>query len=132
MWRVEYQSPSGDGAMTAELGRTTWPQLSGRSPLLVVPTGSCEQHGPHLPLQTDTTVATAVAARVVAALQDVDAVLSPAFPYGASGEHAGFPGTLSVGLDGLRTLVVELGRSARGPSAPSTPRLVRLRARHKR
>ena len=81
--------------------------------MLVVPTGSCEQHGPHLPLQTDTTVATAVAARVVAALQDVDAVLSPAFPYGASGEHAGFPGTLSVGLDGLRTLVVELGRSAR-------------------
>jgi mycofactocin precursor peptide peptidase len=97
----------------AELGRITWPRLSARSPLLVVPTGSCEQHGPHLPLQTDTTVASAVAAHVVAALPNLDAVLGPAFPYGASGEHAGFPGTLSVGLDALRMLVVELGRSAR-------------------
>jgi mycofactocin precursor peptide peptidase len=58
-------------------------------------------------------VASAVAARVVAALPDLDATLGPPLAYGASGEHSGFPGTLSIGLDALRMLVVELGRSAR-------------------
>jgi mycofactocin system creatininase family protein len=99
--------------VTIELGRLTWPQLRGRSPLLVVPVGSVEQHGPHLPLHTDTTVAVAVAEGVVAASSDLDAVLAPTLSYGASGEHADFPGTLSIGLDALRLLVIELGRSAR-------------------
>jgi creatinine amidohydrolase len=74
--------------------------------LLVVPLGSTEQHGPHLPLSTDTDVATALAARVPGA------VVAPAVPYGSSGEHAAFPGTLSIGHDALEHLLVELVRSA--------------------
>ncbi len=97
--------------MTA-LDRAVWPELAGRDDLLlVVPLGSCEQHGPHLPFDVDTCVASAVA-RSVAGLDGV--VLGPAVPYGASGEHEGFAGTVSIGTEALHLLLVELGRSASG------------------
>ena len=92
------------------LGDLVWTDLDGRRPLLVVPVGSLEQHGPHLPLDTDTRIATAVAARAVARCPDC--VLGPAVAFGASGEHGDFPGTLSIGTDALVTMLVELVRSA--------------------
>ncbi|MGJ7441208.1 mycofactocin biosynthesis peptidyl-dipeptidase MftE [Aquipuribacter sp. MA13-6] len=99
------------------LARLTWTELEGRRPLLVVPVGSTEQHGPHLPLGTDSVVAEALARALVQDLHadhpDLDPVLAPPLAYGASGEHDGFPGTVSVGLEVLRLAVVELGRSAR-------------------
>ena len=78
--------------------------------LIAVPIGSCEQHGHHLPLSTDTLLATALVERLVAARGDT--IAAPALPYGASGEHSGFPGTLSIGTDVLATVLVELRRSA--------------------
>ena len=89
------------------LGERAWPEVEGR-PIVLVPVGSTEQHGPHLPLDTDTRVAAAVAARACA-----DSVLvAPPVAYGASGEHEGFPGTMSIGHAALRSVLVELGRSA--------------------
>jgi mycofactocin precursor peptide peptidase len=79
-------------------------------PTLVVPVGAVEQHGPHLPLSTDGRVATAVATRLEE--HDPTLVLAPALPYGASGEHEGFAGTVSIGHEALRSVLVELGRSA--------------------
>lgn len=89
-----------------------WPAVAriAAETYLVVPLGSTEQHGPHLPVATDTDVAAAVAARLSALRSDV--VVAPALPYGSSGEHAGFAGTLSVGADVLERIVVELVRSA--------------------
>jgi mycofactocin precursor peptide peptidase len=87
----------------------TWPDVD-RRPLLCVPVGSCEQHGPHLPLHTDTVVAEALAARLAARRSDV--VVGPSLTVTASGEHAGFPGTLSLGTDATATVIVELVRSA--------------------
>jgi len=88
-----------------------WPDVaSGPRRVLVVPVGSLEQHGPHLPLDTDTRIAAAVAARACAGCGGVG--LAPAIPLGASGEHADFPGTLSIGHVALSTLLVELGRHA--------------------
>jgi mycofactocin system creatininase family protein len=93
------------------LGTATWTELGSAAELiLVVPLGSTEQHGPHLPISTDTDVAVAVAHRAAAVRPDV--VVAPALPYGSSGEHAGFPGTLSIGQDALEHVVVELVRSA--------------------
>ena len=94
------------------LGELTWPQVA-RYPVdtvLAVPLGSTEQHGPHLPLSTDTDIAVALCNRLAAARQDV--VVAPALPYGSSGEHAGFAGTLSIGQAALEHLLVELVRSA--------------------
>jgi creatinine amidohydrolase len=78
--------------------------------VLVVPLGSVEQHGHHLPLGTDTSVACAAAEGAVASLDGV--LLAPALAYGASGEHEGFPGTVSIGTEALTGLLVEYGRSA--------------------
>jgi mycofactocin precursor peptide peptidase len=78
--------------------------------VLAVPLGSTEQHGPHLPLSTDTDIAVALCARLAAARPDV--LVAPPVGYGSSGEHAGFPGTLSIGQQALELLLVELGRSA--------------------
>jgi creatinine amidohydrolase len=55
-------------------------------------------------------VAVALAERLAAARPD--AVVAPALPYGSSGEHAGFAGTLSIGQRALEAVVVELVRSA--------------------
>src|SRR5204863_3759592 len=78
--------------------------------LLMVPLGSTEQHGPHLPFTTDADIATALAERVAARRDDV--IVAPALAYGSSGEHAGFAGTLSIGAAALELVVVELVRSA--------------------
>ncbi|MGW0325983.1 mycofactocin biosynthesis peptidyl-dipeptidase MftE [Nocardia sp. NPDC003183] len=78
--------------------------------ILVIPLGATEQHGPHLPLSTDSDIASAVSRR--AADERTDLLIAPAVAYGASGEHAGFAGTLSIGQAALELLVVELCRSA--------------------
>src|SRR6201991_2084896 len=89
-------------ASTAVLADLTSPGAHGE--LLVVPLGATEQHGPPLPLGTDTRIAVALAS-------SLDAVIAPALPFGSSGEHAGFSGTLSIGRDALELVLLELGRS---------------------
>ena len=91
------------------LAGSVWPDLPD-APTLVVPLGSVEQHGHHLPLGTDTAIACAAAEAAVASLGGV--LLAPALAYGASGEHEGFPGTVSIGTEALTGLLVEYGRSA--------------------
>jgi creatinine amidohydrolase len=95
---------------SSRLADLTWTDLDGRRPLLAVPLGSTEQHGPHLPLSTDTEIAIVLCDLLAAEREDV--VVAPPLPYGSSGEHAGFPGTLSIGQDALELVVVELVRSA--------------------
>ncbi|MET9327619.1 mycofactocin biosynthesis peptidyl-dipeptidase MftE [Tsukamurella sp. NPDC003166] len=103
--------------MTPELAALTWPDVPPAGSVLVVPIGSVEQHGPHLPLDTDTRVAAVIARRAVEQLAtgagpDGAVVLAPALAYGASGEHEAFPGTVSIGTAALELVLVELGRSA--------------------
>ncbi|NBE51867.1 mycofactocin biosynthesis peptidyl-dipeptidase MftE [Streptomyces boluensis] len=111
---AEPPAPSGSGAraggLPAGLGRLTWPEagLDGRT--LLIPVGSLEQHGPHLPLDTDTRIAAALASGLAARRRDV--VVAPAIPYGSSGEHQDFPGTVSVGQRALELFIVELVRSS--------------------
>ena len=104
-------SPSGSADSGFRLATARWPEVeAGTRRVLVVPVGSLEQHGAHLPLDTDTRIAVAVAERACAGR--AGAGLAPAIAIGASGEHADFPGTLSIGHVALSTLLVELGRHA--------------------
>src|SRR5246127_5589671 len=103
-----YQQPM---PVLGELGGATSSQLSSISPSIMVPLGSTEQHGPHLPLDTDTRIATAVA-RGAAARLEQEWLVAPAIAYGSSGEHQSFAGTISIGADALTMLLVEYGRSA--------------------
>ncbi len=111
--------------MTSErLGTATTAEVSAwcRRALLLVPIGSTEQHGPHLPLDTDTRIAVALCERAAALSRQLvpdssgvprrRRVVAPAVPYGASGEHAHFAGTLSIGTEALCSMLVELVRSA--------------------
>jgi mycofactocin system creatininase family protein len=100
--------------VTRYLGHTTWTDhwKPSRRPLLVVPVGACEQHGPHLPLDTDTRIATALADGLARKFDEGDLLVTPPLTISASGEHASFPGTLSLGTDVFEQVLVELVRSA--------------------
>ena len=98
--------------MTA-LGDLTWPEverLAADGAVLAVPLGSVVQHGPHLPLVTDTDIGAALAGRLAAARRDV--IVAPPAGYGCSGEHAGFAGTISISQQALEAMLIELCRSA--------------------
>jgi len=97
--------------MAKTLARSTSPAVAATD-LVLVPLGSVEQHGPHLPVDTDTVIAEAVAHRVAARLPG-SVVVAPALAYGASGEHQSFPGTTSIGTAALHHVIIELTRSLR-------------------
>jgi mycofactocin system creatininase family protein len=109
------------------LGEATWPDVQhavagGRrgtgtgttdrapAPIVLIPVGSTEQHGPHLPLATDTLIAEEIAQRAVHLTDGL--MVGPTLGVTASGEHAGFAGTLSIGAEAMELVVTELGRSA--------------------
>ena len=104
------------------LGDATWNEIDlattvGRrsddgtlAPILLIPVGSTEQHGPHLPLATDTMIAEEIAGRAVHRTDGL--MIGPTISVSASGEHADFPGTLSIGTATTTAVVVELVRSA--------------------
>ena len=94
----------------ADLSRRTWPQVPPSGATVLVPVGSTEQHGPHLPLSTDSDIAAAVAERAAARLAG-PVLVAPVIAFGNSGEHAGFPGTISIGHEALQFILIELVRS---------------------
>jgi creatinine amidohydrolase len=110
--RVDAPRSETPSSGTARLDAVAWPAVAGvsRDRLLVLPLGSTEQHGPHLPFTTDTDIAIALAEQLAARRDNV--VVAPALPYGSSGEHAAFAGTLSLGASAFEHAVVELVRSA--------------------
>jgi creatinine amidohydrolase len=112
--------PAPDAAMRApalprRFDRLTWVELEsllGEAPrTAVVALGSTEQHGPHLPLGTDTLIAEALAERFCARVED--AIQCPVVSLGCAPEHAAFPGTLDLGAGTLRATLLALVRSLR-------------------
>jgi creatinine amidohydrolase len=101
--------------MTARLADWRLDKGERKGSLLVLPLGAIEQHGPHLPYDTDMVIAGVLAERL--ATHRDDCVVAPVMPYGSSGEHAGFPGVLSIGINLIEAVIVEIGRSARATFA---------------
>jgi creatinine amidohydrolase/Fe(II)-dependent formamide hydrolase-like protein len=94
------------------LGELTWPAARERLAevdLALLPVGSIEQHGPHLPLDTDAFDAEHLAHEVAAACSDPKPLVLPLVPYGVSYHHEDFDGTISVSPDTLSRMVYEVG-----------------------
>lgn len=80
--------------------------------VVVLPLASIEQHGPHLPLFTDSIIAQEVLRRALAVLpQDVPVWLLPLLAYGKSNEHAGFAGTMTLTAETLIRVLKDIGAS---------------------
>ena len=94
------------------LAEMTWPEIAeavaAGFTTVVMPLGATEQHGPHLPLGTDTFRAEALAERLAAVLPD--AVVAPALPIGCSDEHSGFAGLLSLDHTTLASVIFDCAR----------------------
>ena len=79
------------------LGVRRWTEVA-EEPIVVIPLGSCEQHGPHLPLDTDVTIALAQARRAAERLtrRGVAALVLPAIPFGVTHFTNGFAGWITL------------------------------------
>lgn len=92
------------------LETTTDDVKTGQPRVAVLPVGSFEQHGPFLPLMTDTVIACAIA-REVAAVYPVHCL--PPVTISCSHEHAGWPGTVSISAPTLCAVVRDIAESLR-------------------
>ncbi len=80
--------------------------------VLVIPVGATEQHGPHLPVGTDTFAVETIARRAAeAASNTIPIVVSPTLPFGCSPHHLPFGGTLSLSTDVYYHAVTDLAES---------------------
>jgi creatinine amidohydrolase len=94
--------------MIHDLNLMTSPEAAeavARSRTAVIPIGSIEQHGPHLPNGTDT-IAAELIAREVANL--MDALYVPFSPYGVTPIHAGHPGTVTLRRETFEALLTDV------------------------
>jgi creatinine amidohydrolase len=83
--------------------------------VVVVPTGAIEQHGPHLPLDTDSFLCGSVAEAAVARARDSGPVLvTPTVSFGSSEHHMAFPGTITLRPETFRRTVAEICASLAG------------------
>lgn len=85
--------------------------LDGPTPVLLLPLGAVEAHGPHLPLSTDLIISLGVCRRAAARLAhdpDVRAMVLPPLAYGVTRYAAAFSGTISISEETLRSLVSDV------------------------
>ena len=97
---------------TILLEELSWPEvrtLVARKPIVIIPTGSIEQHGPHLPLEVDSCIAKELArAAATRIVMKVPVVVSPVLSVGFSAEHMTFAGTLSLNPSTLMIVAKEI------------------------
>jgi creatinine amidohydrolase/Fe(II)-dependent formamide hydrolase-like protein len=115
--RVEKPSPEPNHPSSSSdylWGELTWPEATGHLKevdVAVLPVGAIEQHGPHLPLDTDAFDAEYLARRVAEACSNPKPLVLPTIFYGVSYHHESFQGTISISNDTLARLIYEIGLS---------------------
>ena len=85
-------------------------QVVKRQPVVVVPIGSVEDHGPHLPLDTDNFIIYNICEEA-AKRSDGDMLMMPIIPYGFETHHMDFPGTIDIGMEHLLHYVLDVTKS---------------------
>jgi creatinine amidohydrolase/Fe(II)-dependent formamide hydrolase-like protein/7-cyano-7-deazaguanine synthase in queuosine biosynthesis len=97
------------------LGELAWPEAQKRFKevdVALLPVGAIEQHGPHLPLDSDAFDAEYLAQGVAKACKPPKPIVLPLVPYGVSYHHEDFAGTISINPETLSQLVYDIGMSA--------------------
>ncbi|MBK0870416.1 creatininase family protein [Saccharopolyspora sp. HNM0986] len=89
---------------------TSADEAARKARVAVLPVGSFEQHGEHLPLTTDTVIACLIAQRIA---EDYDLFLLPPITVSCSHEHDSFPGTVSVSATTLVAMIEDIRVSLR-------------------
>jgi len=91
----------------------TWPEMKEivkQQPVVVLPVGSVEDHGPHLPLDVDNFLIGAICEEAAKRL-DGKMLLLPPIPYGFEEHHMDFPGTIDIAMEHLLHFVADVTRS---------------------
>jgi creatinine amidohydrolase len=91
----------------------SWPEirdLAASDPVVVLPVGTTEQHGPHLPLATDYLTAGSIARRAVEEVYP-QALVMEAVPYSFNEHHMDFPGTIHIDVHTIIDYVAAIGTS---------------------
>jgi len=97
------------------LGELTWPEAEKRFKevdVALLPVGAVEQHGPHLPLDSDAYDADFLARRVAESCSEPKPFVLPLVPYGVSYHHEDFSGTISISPETLSRIIYDIGMSA--------------------
>lgn len=97
--------------------RSSTQLLTNKRKVIVLPIGSCEQHGPYLPIDTDLRIAQLLADKIAASFAQNDALLLPAIPFSSSWEHQGI-GTISLSTNTLGTMLHDIARSLKSWGFP--------------
>jgi creatinine amidohydrolase len=93
--------------------RLSWPEVAraaGQDRVALVPVATLEDHGPHLPVDTDLRIVSEICERAAARAAD-RVVLLPAIPHGYDPHHTDFPGAISIGWDTFVRYCTDVGRS---------------------
>jgi creatinine amidohydrolase len=95
-----------------DLATTDFARFDPQEAVAILPVAAVEQHGPHLPLGTDALICDAIVDAALARLDRAAPVLRlPTQRLGHSPEHARFPGTLSLRLETVLALWIDIGRA---------------------
>ena len=94
----------------------TWTEIEAlltRTRVAVIAVGAVEQHGPHLPMGTDTIIPLVAAERALEGLraEGIDALLCAPIPFGMSQHHLPYPGSIALRSETLIALIYDVGRS---------------------
>lgn len=95
MFEVSYRG-EGRKILWQELWRHEFEQALSRSPIVIIPTGSIEQHGPHCPSDVDISIPFSIAVMAAQQVEQFPVLVAPPVWWGVAHYNKGFPGTISL------------------------------------
>ncbi|GAE27861.1 creatinine amidohydrolase [Halalkalibacter wakoensis JCM 9140] len=109
-----YKSKAWQECFLPRLSKKEIAELDKEKGVLVLPVGAVEQHGPHLPVYTDTLIAEGLLSAAFQLLsQEYQVWMLPPLSYGKSTEHLGHPGTMTLSATTLQQVILDIGKSAK-------------------
>lgn len=112
MMHARYSGKAWDDRFLPRLSKLEVEGIPKEKALVILPVGAVEQHGPHMPVFTDTLIAEAFLTCAFEELPDDEQIwLLPALPYGKSTEHLGHPGTITLSAHTLMLVLLDIAKS---------------------